>query len=218
MSVRAPRGLHVGGIPRVNLLPPNELTRRSNILLGRRWARVVLGAVAVVVALVIGLHALNLIAVTRLAAEQLRTQTLMTEIAELAPVSQAMSARSGLQSQREQAMAGDLAWQPVLITLASGVPAGAQITGYDLTAGPAPAGDDPTTEIGLTGTVTLSSSAPIEFTTATAQLRSLATVTSVDVQSLANEEDVYQYVLTVVLDQTIYSGNFAPADEKQKAN
>ncbi|MFS2279896.1 hypothetical protein V2S04_03610 [Microbacterium sp. OR21] len=218
MNARTPRGMPVGGLPRVNLLPPTELTRRSNAALGRRWARIVLGAVAVVAALVIGLHALNLIAVTRLAAEQLRTQTLMTELAELAPVSQAMSARIGLQTQREQAMAGDLAWQPVLATLASGVPGGAQITGYDLTAGPAPAGDDPTTQIGLTGTVTLSSAAPIEFTAATARLRTLEPVSSVDVQNLSNEEGVYQYAVTVVLDQTIYSGDFAPAAEKQKAN
>lgn len=216
MNARTPRGMPIGGMPRVNLLPSTELTRRSNAALGRRWATVVLGALAVVAALVVGLHALNLVAVTRLAAEQQRTQTLIQEIAELAPVSQAMSARSALQAQRADAMSGDIAWRPVLDTLASGIPQGAAITGYALTAGPAPVGDDPTAEIGLTGTVTLTSSTPIELVTATSKLRTLEPVMSVDVQSLARTEETFTYAVTVVLDQSVYTGDFIEAADKQE--
>lgn len=218
MSAHAPRPVRVGGTPRVNLLPTKEVTRRANVALGRRWARIVLLALGVVAVVVVGLHAMNLFSVTRLASEQLRTQTLMTEIADLAPVSQAMSARASVQTQREQAMAGDLAWRPVLDTLKSGMPEGAAITGYELTAGPALVEEDPTAGVGLTGTVTLSSATPVELVTATAKLRALEPVTSIDVQSLARDDETndYEYVLTVVLDQTIYTGDFAAATAKQE--
>ena len=217
MSAHPPRGLHIGAPPRVNLLPPKEVTRRSNLVLGRRWARTVLLALGAVAALVIGLHAMTLFSVTRLATEQLRTQALMSEIAELAPVSQAMSARTSVQTQRDQAMAGDLAWRPVLDTLKSGMPESAVITGYELTAGPAIVAEDPTAEAGLTGTITLTSATPVDLVPATARLRAIESVMGIDVQSLARDDEAadYDYVLTVVLDQTIYTGAFAADAAKE---
>lgn len=214
MNAKAPRGVQLAGIPRVNLLPASEINRRSNTALARRWAVIVLIAAAVVVALVVGLQALNMFATARLAAERDRSTALTQELVELAPVSQTMSATKAIEQQRTDAMSGDLAWRPVLNTLAGGLPAGATITGYALTAGPAPTGDDPTAETGLTGTVTLTSTTPVELVTATAKLRALEPVRSVDVQALARDEDVFTYTVTVELDQTIYSRDFDPAQEK----
>ncbi|UJP10276.1 pilus assembly protein PilM [Microbacterium sp. KUDC0406] len=204
-----------GRRPRVNLLPASELERRTNTATARRWAGIVLIAVAVVAALVVGLQGMHLLASARLASEQNTTQQLTMQMAQLAPVSQSLSARSAIETQRTEAMSGDLAWRPVLDTLASGIPAGSSITGYALTAGPAPAGDDPAATPGVSGTVTLSSATPIDLVSATAKLRTLEPVMSVDVQVLTRDEDVFTYTVTVVLDQTVYTGDFAP-EKKEK--
>ena len=58
----------------------------------------------------------------RLAAEQARTNELLTEIASLSEVSQALATEAELTDFRTQAMATDLAWSPVLAKVTGVLP------------------------------------------------------------------------------------------------
>lgn len=202
-----------GSLPRANLLPRSETMRREVRRLGRSWVSVGLGALVVTVLLIGGAFALNLQAGFRLASANAETQRLVTGIAELAPVSQAVAKRNELTGLVEQSMAGDIAWSTAVREVGRALPSGVEVTTYSLTAGDLPTGDDPTAAVGASGSFTVTSSEPISLVEATRSLRAVDAIIDVSVKTLAEAEGVYTFTFEVQLDQTIYTGAFAPETE-----
>lgn len=206
----------VGGIPRINLMPRSELDRRARERLVRRWVWGVLGAIVIALLIIAAAFWLKWTADQGLAAEQARTNELLTEISALAPVSEALGTEADLTDYRSQAMAADLAWTPVIQKVVSVLPGDTNLTGFDLEIGGVPAGDDPTSETGLTGTFSIDSPTPLDIVSIIRSLRQVDGVLFADGQSVTESTLIdgrYAYVLTVTFDQTVYSGAFAITEE-----
>ncbi|WP_374312573.1 PilN domain-containing protein [Microbacterium sp.] len=202
----------LGGIQRVNLMPRAEIARRERSTLTRKWMWGVVGAVLVALLIVAGALTLKFLADQRLAAEQARSTQLLAEVSALADVSKALATEQELTEFRAEAMAPDFAWAPVMTALSAALPSGAALTGFDLVSGGAPQTDDPASEVGLTGTVAVTSPDPVDIVAAVRELREVPGVIYADGQSVTSSsvtEGSYSYLLTVTLDQSIYSGEFA---------
>ena len=211
MNVRRTRQpvLPIGSLPRVDLLPPSEMRRRDMLARARAWMVVGIAAVAVSALLVGGAAAYHVASSVRLGLEQARTQQILTGIAELSEVSEALATRGDLQALRADAMAGDLEWTPAVALIASHLPAGVTITGFSLDAGAAPvAGSDPTSATGTSGTVTVQTPAAIDLVAATRDLREAPAVIAADLESLTAADGVFTYTLRIALDQSVYTGAF----------
>jgi hypothetical protein len=216
MSLLASRTpvLPIGALPRVDLLPPSEMRRRDMLARARTWVYVGVGALALAVLLVGGAFAYNLAASLQLAGEQARTQRILSGIAELSDVSAAISVRRELEGMRQEAMAGDLAWTPVVDLVEAHMPAGVVITEYALDAGTVPVPDaDPADANGVSGTVTFTSPAVVDFVAATRDLRGAEGVRSAELESLTAAEGVFTYTIRVEIDQSVYTGDFAPEEK-----
>lgn len=214
MSSTAP-AFPLAGVPRVNLMPPLEIERRRRGSLVRVWAWIVLAAMLVAALVIAGAFALKFAADQALVAEQAETNVLLSELSSLSPVSSALATERELTEFRADAMGADFAWAPVVAAVASALPADVRLTGFDLTAGGIPQADDPTTEVGLTGTMTLESPNPIDLPATIRQLRGVAAVDSVDGRSLltgSQNVGTYSYQLDIVFDQSIYSGEYDLAE------
>lgn len=213
LSARSPV-LPLGAPPRVDLLPPSERRRREIRARARSWVFVGLGALVVAGLLIGGAAAANIAASVRLATEQTRTQQILGGIAELADVSAALATRSELQSMRARAMAGDLSWVTVLELVADNLPAGVVISEYALEAGAVPTdGTDPATASGVSGSVTFTSAVPVDFVQATRDLRAVTAVRSAEPESLVFTDGLFTYTVHLDLDQTVYTGAYAPESE-----
>jgi len=200
------------GAPRVNLMPRTEVARRERDQLVRLWVWIVLGAIVVAVLIIAGAFAFKFFADQRLVAEQARTNALLTEIASLSEVSQALATESELTDFRTDAMATDLAWTPVIGKITGILPSDTTLTGVDLAVGGVPVGDDPTLEQGLVGTVTFDSPTPIDIVPLIRSLRGVEGVLYADGQSVTSSQvssGRYSYLLTVEFDQTVYSNEYA---------
>ena len=203
-----------GALPRVNLMPRAEIERRERTTLARRWGIGLLAVVLVVILAVTGAFLLKWAAQQRLAADQLRTTQLLTELASLSEVSQALQLRAELNGFRADAMVSDLSWSELFADLAGALPGGVALTGFDLTTGAAPATEDPATEVGLAGTLELRSATPIDIAPAARALRQVPGVTEIDPLEVTSqleggEQRTYVYRLDATFDQTLYSGDFA---------
>ena len=89
------------------------------------------------------------------------------------------------------------------------------LTGWDATSGGVPQTDDPATEVGLTGKLTLESPTPIDLPATVRGIRALPGVTLVDGRALSTGQQSvgsYVYELDLTLDQSIYSGRFATTE------
>ncbi|WJL94332.1 hypothetical protein QSU92_10050 [Microbacterium sp. ET2] len=213
LSSRAPI-LPLGALPRVDLLPPSEVRRRDMLRQARRWVYVAVAAAAVAAVTIAGAFMYNVATSLRLGFEQTRTQQILGGIAELSEVSQALSTRGALQQLRGQAMGGDLAWGPVIDLVAERLPPGVSITGYALDAGPVPAADvAPEDATGVSGTVTFVSPAAIDFVGTTRELRSAPGMRDADLAELTSADGIFTYRVRVDVDQTVYTGAFAPDEE-----
>lgn len=200
------------GAPRVNLMPRSEIARRERDSLVRLWVWIALGATLVAVLIIAGAFAFKFFADQRLVTEQARTNALLTEIASLAEVSQALATESELTDFRTDAMATDLAWTPVLAKITGVLPAETTITGVDLAVGGVPQGDDPAVEQGLVGTVTFDSPTPLDIVALIRSLRGVEGVLYADGQSVTSSQvsaDRFSYLLNVEFDQSVYSNEFA---------
>lgn len=207
MSLLASRtpALQVGALPRVDLLPPSEVRRRDVRAQARIWVWVAFGAIVVAVVAVGAAFALNMAATLRLASEQSRTLQIMSGIAELSDVSTALSTRTELEGLGESAMSGDLEWRAALDLVAAHLPAGVTITEFALDAGAAPVADaDPTAAVGLSGTVTFTSTAPLEFVDATRELRSAEGMLTAELDDYTSSEGTHTYRVAIEIDQSIY--------------
>jgi hypothetical protein len=205
----------ISGVPRVNLMPRSETLRRERDAVMRGWMWGVLGAIVVALLIIAAAFGLRWAAEQRLAAEQATSTQLLGELSALTEVSQALAAEQELTDFRARAMAADFAWQPVVRSLASALPADAVLTGFDFVSGGAPQGDDVTLEEGLTGTVAVESPRPIDIVATIRALRALPGVSYADGQSVTASsvtEGDYGYLLNVTLDQSIYSGDFVAGE------
>ena len=202
----------LGGLPRVNLMPRGEIARRERSALISKWMWGMVGAVVLALLIVAGALALKLMADQRLAAEQAQSTQLLAEVSALADVSAALTTEQELTAFRAEAMGADFAWAPVIRTLSGSLPEGAALTGFDLVSGGAPQTDDPATEVGLTGTISVTSADPIDIVAAIRDLRAVPGVIYADGQSVTSSsvtEGSYAYLLTVTFDQSVYSGAYA---------
>ncbi|MBW9120595.1 hypothetical protein JNB63_10850 [Microbacterium trichothecenolyticum] len=200
------------GAPRVNLMPRSEIARRERDSLVRLWVWIALGAIVVAVLIIAGAFAFKFFADQRLIAEQARTNALLTEIASLSDVSQAIATESELTDFRTDAMATDLAWAPVMEKITGVLPADTTITGVDFAVGGVPQGDDPTAEQGVVGTVTFDSPTPLDIVALIRSLRGVESVLYADGQSVTSSQvsaDRFSYLLNVEFDQSVYSNQFA---------
>jgi hypothetical protein len=200
------------GFPRVNLLPRSEIVRRERDRLVRVWVWIVLAALLVAALIIAGAFAFKVFADQRLAAEQAQTDVLLTEIAALSDVSQAMATESELTNFRSEAMAHDLAWAPVVSKVIGVLPPDTSLTGFDVAVGGVPQGDDPTAEQGLVGTVSIDSPTPLDIVGIIRSLRGVDGVLFADGQSVTSSqitEGRFSYLLNLQFDQSIYSGEYA---------
>lgn len=214
-TATAKPAMNFAGAPRVNLLPRSERQRRAAGALARRWVGVLVGAFMLAAAVVGGAYAYSMMTTTQLTAEQAKTTDLLVQLAELKPVSDAISTRAALTAQREQAMSGDIAWAPIITRLASVLPGDAALTGYALTAGGAAQGADPLTQVGMVATLTVTADEPIDGARTAGALRAVDGVTHVELLRLGTENERYTTSVILALDQTIYTGEYAPQTGEQ---
>ena len=202
----------VSGFPRVNLMPRSEIVRRERDRLVRVWVWIVLAAVVVAALIIVGAFAFKMFADQRLAAERAQTNALLAEIAALSDVSQALTTESELTNFRAEAMANDFAWAPVVSKVTGVLPADTSLTGLDVSVGGVPQGDDPASEQGLVGTVSIDSPTPLDIVGIIRSLRGVEGVRFADGQSVTSSqitEGRFSYLLNVQFDQSIYSGQYA---------
>lgn len=205
------------GTPRVNLMPRSEIARRERDALVRLWLWIVFASVIVAVLIIAAAVWIKFSADQRLAEEQARTNVLLTEIASLSEVSQALNTEADLTAFRGEAMATDLAWTPVVSTLTSVLPSQADLTGYDLIAGGVPLGGDPALEAGLLGSVGVQSPTPLDIVAIIRSLRGVEGVLYADGLSVTPSpitDGSYAYVINMIFDQSVYSGAFADSAEE----
>jgi hypothetical protein len=210
-AIPAPRS----GPARVNLMPRSEVARRERDVLMRRWVWIALGAVIVALLIIAAAFAFKFVAEEGLAAEQARTNVLLTEMTSLSDVSQALATESELTDFRRDAMASDLAWSPVIAAVNGVLPPGTTLTGFNLTIGGAPLGEDPTLEQGLVGTMTIDSPTPLDIVAIIRSLRAVEGVLHADGQSVTSSQqtvDRFTYLIDVQFDQLVYSNLYAAED------
>lgn len=203
------------GIPRVNLMPRSEIVRRERDRLVRVWVWIVLGSIVLALLIIAGAFAFKFLADQRLAAEQARTNELLTEVASLSDVSHALATESELSDFRADAMVSDLAWKPVLTKITGVLPSGAILTGFDFTLGGAAQGKDPKVEQGLVGTVSMNSPTPLDIVSIVRSLRKVDGVLFADGQSVTSSQvsqGRYAYLINVQFDQTVYSNKYSPQE------
>lgn len=206
-------------VPRVNLMPRSEVARRERDKLVRLWVWIVFVSILVAALIVAASFWFKLMADQRLAAEQAQTSVLLTEIASLAEVSQALATESEITAFRSEAMATDLAWAPLLSKVTSILPAGTTLTAYDFAVAGAPQRDDPTLEPGVIGSVSIDSPTPLDIVAIIRSLRAVEGVLYSDGQSVISSqisEDTFTYLLNVKFDQTAYSGVYAPVEDGEQ--
>ena len=201
----------VGGTPRVNLLPRPEIERRERAALARRWAVAIVVAVLVVAAVSAGAYVLNVAAGQRLAAENARTTDLLVQLGDLSDVSKIRATQRDLEAFRTEAMGADVAWAPVYAVFDEVIPGEGTVIGWDLTTGPLPGDGQPQDQVGVTGTVTVSSLVPMDIVTMVRSLRTQEGVTDADGALLEKDANTpeYEYTLTATFDQSVYTGDFA---------
>jgi len=208
MALSAAPTLVLGAAPRVNLMPRAELDRRANRRLIARWGRVIVVALLIVVAASGVTFWLQSSAQHGLDAENARTTDLLGQMAALQPVSAKLLLETELQTLRVDAMAADLPWASLLSTVSEALPESVSVSGFALTAGGAPTGDDPTAEIGSHGTLSLTSENSTDVVALVRKLRGLDGVRSVDSWSASAETGSFDYTVRIVFDQSFYTGDF----------
>jgi hypothetical protein len=194
-------------------MPRSETDRRERDALARKWVWGVLGAVVVACLIIAVAFGFTWVANQSLAAEQVNTNRLVTELTGLSDISGALATQRELTQFRAEAMGSDFAWAPVIGAINGALPPGTTLTGFNVTSGGDPVqGTDPKTAIGLTGTFTVSSATPLDMAATIRAVRAAAGVMAADGQAITSSNvsvGAYQYQLDVTFNQTIYSGQYA---------
>ena len=205
------KALVAGGIPRVNLLPPQELENRGRKALRMRWLRAFVSAsVLVALALLVGLQ-WNLAIHSRLDAEVQESVQLQAQLATYSEVIELQSEVRNLKAFRGQAGGNEQDWGTLTAEITSVLPAGVVLIGFTLVPGAAPSpGSDASAEVGLKGTLTFSAKATAAQAETIAQLRKVRAFIAVDAGALASAGTAggFTFVTTFSADQTRYTGRF----------
>lgn len=207
-------GLVLGGVPRVNLLPPSEVQRRAAGVLVRQWVAGLLATAVVVSGMVAAAYWGRTVADLQLAAEQARTMKLNGELAGLSHVSQALAEQTALTALRAEALGTDIEWRPLLTELTRSFPSGTELIGFELITGANPVAEaEPTAGIGVIGRLTIRTDDPADQNRMVDTLRSLDIALSADAGALTSEdEEGFTFVVEFVLDQTHYSSDHLPEE------
>lgn len=204
------RGLQAGGVPRVNLLPPAELERRSRRELVMRW----IGAAFVALVLVCSVSAVAFgwaaQASGYLIQQQQAGADLNSQLEQYSDVAHLSSDAAKLKQMRAIAGANDLDWTSLASEIKAVLPSQVTLTGFRLAPGAAPkANGDPKTQVGLQGTLTFSSNRTAAQAETINKLRTLPGLLSVDAGALSvADKGGYTFEATVSFDQTRYTGRF----------
>lgn len=123
--------LVVGGVPRVHLLPPEiEVLKRA-----RSHRKALLAGLVVVVAIVVlgfGAATFALIgANASLATEQARANAYVAASNEYSPVLKVQRQMSDITAAQPLAAAGEISWQPFLVSVKGTLPAGMAVTDFE---------------------------------------------------------------------------------------
>lgn len=204
------QGLQAGGVPRVNLLPPAEMERRSRTELIVRW----IGAAFVAVVLVGSVSAVAFGWAAQASDSMLRQQqaaeSLGSQLEQYQDVAHLSADADRLDQMRAIAGANDLVWTSLANEIKAVLPSKVSLTGFRLAPGAAPKpGADPKTQVGLQGTLTFSSNRTAAQAETINKLRSLPGLLSVDAGALTMADSGgYIFQATVSFDQTRYTGRF----------
>lgn len=216
MAKPAPRA--TAAAPRVNLMPRSEMVRRERAALIRRWAWLLVGALALVSAVVVVALWFQWSAQLRLLAENTRTTQLLGQLSDLGEVRAAVDLEAELDEFRTQAMGTDTDWPAVVELVENAAPDGVDFVGFAWTAGALPAGADPALEVGVTGTVTFTSAEAQEITTLIRRLRAQPGVLDADgwelTSAATSDRREYTYLLDITVDQSVYTGAYAEEDQR----
>lgn len=199
----------LGAAPRVNLMPRAETARRERSSLIKKWVWGIASALLVVVLVAAGAFFLQVTAAMRLVEENARTNALLTQIAALTDVRAKLDLETELADFRTAAMGTDLTWVQLLETVDRALPEDVAVVGFSLAPGGLAQGDDPTVEVGATGTLTLSSASPAEIVPLVRDLRAIDGVLEVDGWQSTAEDESYEYELRISFDQSVYTGAYA---------
>jgi hypothetical protein len=203
--------LTVGGVPRLSLLPREEVENRSRRALRMTWLRtfMVVSAVIALSALV-GLGWMVEAGAVQTSAAAESTQ-LQSEAARYSEAAQLGGEIQGLEKMRAQAGSNDLAWASLIDEIKAVLPAGVTLTGFKLAPGAAPkSGTAPTAQVGLTGTLTFSASNTALQAQTVTRLRAVPGFLAVDAGALSagGAAGTYTFAVTFSADQSRYTGRF----------
>lgn len=208
---KAGKALVLGGIPRVNLLPPQEVENRARKGLRMRWLAAFVSA-SLLVLLGAGIGAAWTAQVDR---EQAAAAKASKELqAQLAQYSQGIYLRARLlklESLVAQAGSNDQSWGPLIAEVKSVLPEGVRLIGFKVAPGAAPvAGTDASEQVGLKGTLTFSARSTSAQAETISQLRILMSFIDVDAGELSANGPTggFSFVTTFTADQTRYTGRF----------
>ncbi len=201
-----------GGAPHVNLMPRAAIERRERAALLRRWGWLLAAALVVVGLLGGGAYALQTLAQHRLDAANAKTTELIASMAVLQPVQQKLALQDELSTFREQAMATDLSWRSLVTTFEGALPARAAFVELRLAPGGVPIGEDRAAETGVTGEVVVSGTSADEIVGLIRAARDLPGVVEADGWTQEFREGGYRHTLRVVVDQSVYTGDYAKED------
>lgn len=214
---KAGKVLALGGTPRVNLLPPQEVENRARRALRMRW----LGAVATAFLLVIvgaGMSAFWTVQIDReQAAAAQKSKQLQSELANYSQGIYLRARLLKLESLVAQAGSNDQSWGPLIEEVKSVLPKGVRLIGFTVAPGAGPVtGTDATSQVGLKGTLTFSAESTSAQAETISQLRTLLTFIDVDAGELSSNGPTggFSFVTTFTADQTRYTGRFAQSGVK----
>jgi hypothetical protein len=208
MSIAKTTSIVIGGAPFVNLIPPSETARRESARLLRRWILALVAVVVLVAVAAAGTFWLQLTAAQRFAVENLRTQTLLSQLADLSDVQAQLNLQSELTDFRSGAMATDLRYGGLINAIGAALPGGSEIAGFSLAPAGMPQGEDPSLEVGAGGTVTIASADPQLVVPIVRAVRALPGVMEADGWEVDATESGYTYELRVTFDQSVYTGAY----------
>lgn len=227
LPARARKQLHIafGQVPRVDLLPPSERERRLERSLIKRWSYWVLVVVLVLAAAAGGSYYLLQISRADLDAANARGTELSSQLEQYSDVANTLSQKNALQQFQTQALSTDIAWGSVYQQLTSQLAVGNTITDVAFTPGAAPANASApsTSTAGLTVTLTAKGTSIDDAAVSVKNLQSASSVIDVQMASVTaasgttDADTGYQYQLTVVFNQTVYTGNYAASASASSA-
>lgn len=209
MTAVSPPAYALPVVARVNLMPRTETERRQKSVLLRRWVGGVLAALLVVAAVSAGAYWLQLGAAQRLAAENARTESLLSQLASLSDVRATLDLQSELTEFRAAAMATDQSWTRLLSTVESVLPAGVTVDGFLVAPAGAPTGEDPAAELGTVGSIFVVSDSPQEIVPLVRAVRPLPGVLVAEAWAVSWAENRYTYEIRFAFDQSVYTGAYA---------